>query len=287
MKNEIEELKETNETYKSYVNTKRTFRAKRVATNILSIVLAALGFAYSYNQFSNAKNYSNEASEIAAIIRELEGDISKYQGDDEKIARLTHELEFQESLLENTNTMKTLSTVNIFASAAFALVILKLRKHLEKMIKQDMSNKKKNFYNAFLNEVIYFDTPSSREDFDTILSYFIRDVAVNENKTFDEVVVKINENEVFPEYESPYMNVCSYAHRYINSHDYRKQNRVVYDALPKAFLALSDYLVRNKISNKEFNAMSESELCDLFEKFMSEQFSAENSNEVPASQPAV
>ena len=260
---------------------KRAKRATKIATFALALLISGNGIYSAVNAYKADENLVDLAAQIYVLereIRDLEIDSPLYE---DKSLRL----EILKDQKENYEKMKTLDIINSAASFGAAALLLSLRKYLEKLIAGESDKRKKKFYEDFLDEIVFINDDKSYDSLNVVISSVLKDAAREKNTSVDALLAEINKDEVFPEFETPYDNILAFIDEFVKTHNYKKMNPVVYNALPLDYIQFAAFLKKKNINIALFRRVPYDKAVDLMEEFLDEIFEEDEQSKVAGETP--
>ncbi len=279
MDREFYEQSEVAKKYKNYINKKRIHKRVRTISGLAALALGIFGFYGLSTNAQDIKGYSAQIENLTYSIQEIDAELDNLEISDNHRLVLEMQLESEKQQIEYYKKLKGLSIGSEVAYGAIALLPIFLREYLLSKIKKEKDNKKLDFYKKFLDEVVYIYDESYSNNLDSILNYFIADVAKEQNVSYEEVCKEINKDEVFPEYENKYFNIFKFISQYLKTHDYEKTNKIVYDVLPKIRIDFVLFLHERNLNESSFMKLTYKQQVDIIEEFMEEQIKELNEKE--------
>lgn len=275
MENEEKKVDDGFKTPSNYFNfeysKKHGSRAKK-ATRILTVAFAFLmlgnGIYNTVGAFQTDEKLARLDAEISRLERTLDG-LDEGSREYENYAM---QLDFSEQQRESYKKIKTLDIVGAVGSVGVVAALLSLRKFLEKIIDSETDKRKKQFYQEFLDEIVFIQSDSSYASLDYLISFVLRDAADELGMSFDGLLNDINKEEVFPEFERRYSNILSFIDEYLQTHDYEHINPEVYRYLPVDYIQFASFLKKKGVDITQFRSVPYDKAVSLMEEFLSEYY---------------
>lgn len=266
------EYEETKKTYKSYVNTKKAKKVLKPVTATLFLAAGLFGGFFFAKQIKDTKNYDMELKILERQQREVESQIYKDNEDFELFERL----DLINKEIENCKLEKNLTHNNAYctlgatvASAMFLNFFMQAFEGLEDF-------KKNKFIETFFNEVTFIRSKMDHELFDSVITFFLKDVQKIENINFEELTDCINKDEVFPTTTITYQNLYKFSSDYLRKTNYKEKNPNLYAALPKTLIDFGAFVSRNyDLMPEEVLQLPKAEKFKIAEAFMKSQMTDE------------